>query len=76
MVNGGTFTGVVVEIVKPDGKIFKNVQSEISHRLLRIKNSNLNDLHNGDNVSFIARQESDPTDSLMTYWVAYNVHTI
>ena len=76
VVNGGTFTGVVVEIVKPDGKIFKNVQSEISHRLLRIKNSNLNDLHNGDNVSFIARQESDPTDSLMTYWVAYNVHTI
>ncbi len=76
VVNGGTFTGVVVEIVKPDGKIFKNVQSEISHRLLRIKNSNLNDLHDGDNVSFIARQESDPTDSLMTYWVAYNVHTI
>ena len=34
----------------------------------------MSNLHDGDNVTFIAKQENDPNDPLMTYWVAYNVH--
>lgn len=71
---GKSYTGVIVEVFKPDGRVFKNVRSEISHRLLRIKNSDLSDLHDGDNVTFIAIQEVDPNDPLMTYWIAYEVH--
>jgi len=73
VVNGGRYFGKIVEVPKQDGRIFKNVKSEISHRLLRIKNSNLNELHDGDSVSFVAKQEPDPNDPLMTFWVAYDV---
>lgn len=71
---GKSYTGVIVEVTKTDGRVFKNVRSEISHRFLRIKNSDMSNLHDGDNVTFIAKQENDPNDPLMTYWVAYNVH--
>lgn len=73
VVNGGKYSGIIVEVPKQDGRIFKNVKSEISHRWLRIKNSNLQVLHDGDSVSFIAKQEPDPNDPLMTFWVAYDV---
>lgn len=72
--SGKSYTGVIVEVPKADGRVFKNVKSEISHRLLRIKNSDLSDLHDGDIITFIAKQEADPNDPLMTYWVAYDVH--
>ena len=72
-VNGERSSGVIVEVSKPNGKIFKKVKSEISHHLLRIKNSNLNELHNGDRVSFLATQEIDPNNPLMTFLVAYEV---
>lgn len=71
---GKSYTGVIVEVTKADGRVFKNVRSIISHRLLRIKNSDQSILHDGDNVTFIAKQEVDPNDPLMTYWVAYDVH--
>lgn len=73
VVNGERYSGVIVEVPKQNGRVYKNIKSEISHRLLRIKNSNLQELHDGDSVTFIAKQEPDPNDPLMSFWIAYDV---
>lgn len=73
IVNGGRYSGVIVEVSKQNGRKYKNIKSEISYRMLRIKNSNLQELHDGDCVSFTAKQESDPNNPLMSFWIAYDV---
>ncbi|MBQ9203002.1 MAG: hypothetical protein IJ155_02040 [Prevotella sp.] len=74
LVNGEVFDGIIVEIPKQDGRIFKNVQCPYSTYPLMIRNSRLNELMSGSKVKFTATREVDRYDATKTFWVASEVH--
>lgn len=71
--DGVSFDGIIVEITGQDGKKYKNVQYKYCTYPLRPKCSKLDILSIGDEVSFVAREETDIYNPLITHWYAYNI---
>lgn len=72
--NGEVFDGIIVEIPKQDGRIFKNVQCPYCTYPLMIRNSRLNELASGCKVKFTATRVVDRNDATKTIWMASDVH--
>lgn len=71
--DGVSFDGIIVEITGQDGKKYKNVQYKYCMYPLRPKCSKLDILSIGDEVSFVAREETDIYNPSISHWYAYNV---
>lgn len=70
---GEEYEGVIIEVTGADGNIYKNVQCKYCLYPLRPRNSNLSILLDGDEVKFIAKEQTDYNNPLKKHWAAYNI---